>query len=62
MIYKNNYVNIINYQKIIVLEDDKLILTSDKQNITIKGHNLKLLKLLNNEVLIKGEINNIELR
>lgn len=70
----NNYVNdtefrldlykdrlhINNFKKIISLEDNYISLLSDKNKIIIKGNNLLLIKILDNELLIKGKINNIE--
>lgn len=53
-------VNIINYQKIISLEDDKILLLGGNKKITIRGKNLTLSKLLDEEVLILGEITKIE--
>ena len=53
-------VNIINYQKIISLEDDKILLLGGNKKITIRGKNLTLSKLLDDEVLILGEITKIE--
>lgn len=62
LIIKKNYINIINFIKILVLDDDKVTLELPNNNITIIGKELKLLKLLDNEVLIKGIITNIEFR
>ena len=53
-------INIINYQKIISLEDDKILLLGGNKKITIRGKNLTLSKLLDEEVLILGEITKIE--
>ena len=53
-------VNIINYQKIISLEDDKILLLGGNKKITIRGKNLTLSKLLDDEVLILGEITKID--
>ena len=41
--------------------DNKIILSKNNNIITITGSNLTLLKLLDNEILIKGSIKNIEL-
>ena len=59
--YKNNKLNIINYDKIIFLGNDKIILLKNNKTITIKGDNLSLLKLLECEILIDGIIKQIEL-
>ena len=61
IIFVNNSVNIINYDKL--LEISEKIVTLEKENrlINIKGSNLRIGKLLDNEVLIIGIINKIEL-
>lgn len=53
-------INIVNYKKIISLEENYIsILTKDKK-IIIKGEKLHLLKILENELLIKGSLKSIE--
>lgn len=61
IIYFSNKVNILNYDEIVLLTEEKILLSKDKQIITIKGKNLVLVKVLDNEVLIKGFIKSIEL-
>ena len=61
IIYFTNYINIINYDEIILLTDNKISLLKDKKTITIKGDNLLLNKLLDKEILIHGNIKTIEL-
>lgn len=58
-IYKDK-INVINYKKIISLEDNSIVILSTSRKIIINGNNLKLVKILENELLIKGNINNIE--
>lgn len=58
-VYKDK-IDIINYQKIISLEDDKILLLGGNKKITIRGKNLTLNKLLDEEVLILGTITKIE--
>lgn len=53
-------IHIINFNKIITLEDNHISLLSTNKKINIKGNNLVLKKLLDNELLIKGNISNIE--
>ena len=62
IIIKKDYIDIINYQKIDILEDDKIIITIDNKKIIIVGNNLKPIKLLNEEILIKGIISKLEFR
>ena len=53
-------IHIINFNRIITLEDNLISLLSNNKKINIKGLNLVLVKLLDNELLIKGNITNIE--
>ena len=43
------------------MEDNKIVLSSNYNKITIKGNNLTINKLLDNELLIMGEFSSIEL-
>lgn len=61
VIYINNKVDIINYKSIEHFDNSKVIIKTDKL-IIIKGENLVVKKLLNDEVLVEGKINNIEFR
>ena len=56
----DNKIHIINFNKIITLEDNYISLLSISKKINIKGLNLVLLKLVDNELLIKGSITSIE--
>ena len=58
----NNKLYIINYIKIISLENDKIIVEDKNKKIIIKGENFILNKLLEKEALISGVITNIEVR
>ena len=59
--YINNQLNIVNYDEIVIITETKIILLKDKKTITIKGDSLTLLKLLDFELLIGGNIKIIEL-
>ncbi len=59
--YFSRHLNVLNYDSIITLENDKVVLSKDNKLITIKGHDLSLLKLLEMEILIEGDIKTIEL-
>ena len=61
IIYINNSVNIQNYNKIIEISDTFVRILYNNEIIVIKGNDLKLNKLLDNEILITGIINKIEL-
>ena len=58
LIIYSDKINIINYNKINEITNKKVIIQNDKI-ITIEGKNLETIKILNNELLIKGIINSI---
>lgn len=58
-IYKNK-IDIINYTSIGQIENDKITIRYNGGNLFIKGKNLVVSKLLNDEILITGIIKNIE--
>ena len=62
MILLNNKINISNYEKIEYRDDDKVIVKYEKGKISIKGENITVSKLLNNEILITGSIKEIEMK
>ena len=62
MIILNNKINIVNYESIILLSEDKIVVTNGEFDILINGQNLSILKLLDKELLISGVIKNIEFR
>lgn len=57
-----NKVNICNYETIGYLDDNLIIINYDEGEVKIKGENLVVSKLLNDEILISGKIKNIEMR
>lgn len=57
IIYKDK-IDIINYKEIEELGEEKVVIKNESK-IIILGKNLKLYRLLNNEVLIIGIIKNI---
>ena len=58
----NNKLNITNYIDIGHFDSNKIIVKLKDKNIIIKGENLVVSKLLDNEILITGILNNIEFR
>ncbi|MBS5719210.1 MAG: hypothetical protein KHW57_00870 [Clostridium sp.] len=56
-----NRVNVLNYDRIRDITDKEIILTKGNDKIKIIGNNLKLNKLLDQEVLIIGNILRVEL-
>jgi len=57
-----NKIDICNYETIGYLDNDLIIINYDSGEIKIKGENLVVSKLLNDEILISGDIKNIEMR
>ena len=53
-------IHIINYHKIISLEDNYVSLYYNDKKLSITGTNLSLKKLLDNEMLIIGNISKVE--
>lgn len=54
-------IHIINYSKILSLENDRVSILLNKKRIIFKGNNFALNKLLDDEVLIFGEVNGVEI-
>ena len=61
IIIKENYVNIINYDEIIDFTLNNISVKYKNKIITIEGYNLTISKMVDNEVLITGNINNIRI-
>ncbi len=57
----NGKVNIKNYNTIGQIDSNKIVIFYDDGTVTISGRNLTLLKMLDDELLISGNISNIEL-
>lgn len=53
-------VHIMNYTKIISLEEERIVIRSLTKKVTITGESLHLNRLLDEEILIKGNVLNIE--
>lgn len=58
-VYENK-INIVNYTRIISLENNYISIKSINKKIIITGNNLILNKLLDKEMLISGNISKIE--
>ena len=56
----NNRVHIVNYKKINTLNSDYILIEASERRISIKGKDLVLNRMLDNEVLIIGIVYNIE--
>lgn len=61
IIYLNNSVNVVNYDSILEVSDDIISLKKEDKVIHIKGNDLRLNKLLEQEILVTGLIKTIEL-
>ena len=55
-------INIINYLEIKKFDEEEIIVVGGEKNYYIKGNNLALSRLLENELLVKGEFEKIELK
>ena len=62
IVYINNELNIVNYEKINYMEDDKISLSHNNGSIVVIGNNLRVKKLLDNEIVMVGNFQNIEFR
>ena len=60
IIIKNNYINIINFEKIIDISEKQIIVKDKEKMIEINGNNLLLNKMFTDELLVKGNIENIK--
>ena len=58
IIYKDK-IDIINYEEIVNISSNKIIIKSNK-SIIIEGKNLKMNKMLNKEILVLGDLLNIK--
>lgn len=62
IIIYDNKIDICNYKEIIIFESNRIVINCNTFNISIKGNNLIINKVYDNEVLITGNILNIEFR
>ena len=58
-VYENT-IHVINYKRILILEEYRISFQSKNQKIKIEGEGLILKKILNQEMLITGKIYKIE--
>lgn len=59
MIYRNNSLDIINYSEIIDFSSNKISVRYEDDIYHIEGNNLVISKMMDNEILITGNISNI---
>ncbi|CCY93738.1 uncharacterized protein BN804_00382 [Firmicutes bacterium CAG:884] len=55
-------INIVNYTGIYGFDNNNVVIKHKKGSISIKGLDLTICKLLDNEILISGKIDKIEFR
>lgn len=55
-------INIVNYKDIGHFDSNKIIIKVENREVIIKGENLVVSKLMNDEILIAGKYTNIEFR
>lgn len=58
----NNSINIYNYVEIISIDDTIIKIKCPNNILNIKGKNLTITKMMDSELLIKGNIINIEFK
>ncbi len=56
----DNQLNVVNYLDVMSLEDNRISVKYSNGTIIIKGNNLSINKLLEQEMLITGDIKSIE--
>lgn len=62
IVYINNELNVINYDRINYMENEKISLSSKVGTVVVTGENLRVKKLLDNEIVIVGDIRNLDFR
>ena len=56
----SNNIDILNYKKLISIKDDEVVISSSNKQIFISGKNLVIIKLVKDELLIEGTIEEIK--
>ena len=62
LVYTTNTLDIVNYEKINDMEDNKISLSIENQTIVINGKDLRVKKMLDDEIMIVGSILTIEFK
>lgn len=57
----DKYVNIVAYDEVVDFSSNKIIVKNKEKLITIEGKDLIISKMMDNELLINGLINNISI-
>ena len=61
IILKDNYIDILNYNEIIDFSMNKISIRCDNKMINIEGKNLIISKMLDDELLISGNVSSIRI-
>ena len=61
-VYQKNTIYIENYKKLLIFDDEHILLETIDKRINIKGKNLIITRFYEKEILISGEIKDIEFR
>lgn len=59
---EDNQVHVMNYDKIVIFDDSNIVIKLVKKTLSVKGNDLIINKLMDDELLIKGSIKLIEIR
>ena len=60
--YTKDGLNVINYTSILTMEESRISLQYPNGTLVVTGHNLVVKKLMEEEILIVGQISSIEFR
>lgn len=58
--YTKGKLNIVNYIKINYMEREKISVSNKEGSVVVNGKNLRIQKLLDNEILISGTFDTVE--
>ena len=58
-IFKNK-IKINNYKEILIFEESQILVNTEEYLVKVKGENLTIICLLENELLIEGKIKTVE--
>lgn len=58
----DDYVDILNYQEVSLFDDNHIVIKHNNSFLSIFGNDLTIIKWLDDEVLVAGEVIKIELR
>lgn len=61
IIIKENYLNVINYSEIVEFSTTRISIKCKRNIITIDGLNLVIAKMIDNEILVTGNISNVSI-